>query len=234
MPKKKQSEPEKILNSLEIANVFYWIVGREKNYAQSISKEMGTTPENTLSYLKRLSKAGLIVSRKEKMLNKTVYEINLDKFASLFTKVLNDDLIINAEKFNEKDFAELMRVRFLHQSMFLLASNLINSNLNLRQYIRGIANTYGDLNEGDIQAIFENELKRHLGEIEWEAIQPYIKNPKRKIKEIHLNAIEKYNEIIKAIDYITAFIQLCRHYKEKKQFTSPEELMKETIRGILS
>lgn len=76
-------EPIEIIESIPFSQTIF-LIASGKNYAQIISQERKIAPSPAVKQLKQLEKAGFIVSKKEKLLNKTIYSVNWSRIVKAF------------------------------------------------------------------------------------------------------------------------------------------------------
>lgn len=89
--KKVGRKPIEVIDSLPYSHIVF-LVANGDNYAQVISEKRGTAPSPTVKQLKFLEKEKYLKSSKEKLLNKTIYEVNWQKIIDDFLSYINQNV----------------------------------------------------------------------------------------------------------------------------------------------
>lgn len=97
-------EPIEIIESIPFSQTIF-LIASGKNYAQIISQERKIAPSPAVKQLKQLEKAGFIVSKKEKLLNKTIYSVNWSRIVKAFIE------LVEKRKKNYEPFLEKYEVK---------------------------------------------------------------------------------------------------------------------------
>lgn len=116
-------EPIEIIESIPFSQTIF-LIASGKNYAQIISQERKIAPSPAVKQLKQLEKAGFIVSKKEKLLNKTIYSVNWSRIVKAFIELVEkrkEDYVDFIKKYEAQtnDFA------FTERYVYGLDLNLI-------------------------------------------------------------------------------------------------------------
>jgi len=74
-----------VLDSRVLSEIIYSIL-EGKNYAQEIATELKKSPSTLVRQLQKLEKNKILISEKEKLLNRTRYKLNWENLGELFAK----------------------------------------------------------------------------------------------------------------------------------------------------
>lgn len=236
---------KRIVESEVASNILFLIMGEDINYNLAIYRklhELGIIAQDdekkggmvVIHYLNQFKKIKLVIPQKEPLLNKTLYSVNLNLFAHLFTTILNDDLKEGIEPINEEEMRQLLNIPFIRKCLFVSAGTVLNGNLNLKGFITNFADVMADIQIDDVRAIIRAELNEYLNQREALVINEYLDNPQKKIKDLaKLSIIQKYNNIIGVNEQILHFAERCKYYKDNKKLFTIKEVITAAIVGLI-
>lgn len=92
---------EKIPNvSPELTSILFSVL-KGNDYAQKIAADLNKSPSTLVRQLQKLEKIGMINSKKEKLLNKTIYNVDWGKIEDIFLKIFDSRLDVFIESYKE-------------------------------------------------------------------------------------------------------------------------------------
>jgi len=121
-----------VIDSVPFSQIIF-LISSGINYPQAISKSRKTDPSATIKQITTLKKQGFLFSKKEKLLNKTIYSLNKEKISETFIQYMNDKKQNNG--FN--------------------LSNKYSQNKYLGEYLKEIFASYKEIKVTKIREIFE-------------------------------------------------------------------------------
>ena len=92
MDKKKSGRNKiRVIESIPYSQLIF-LIASGKNYALEIAKARGKEDSSpTAKQLDQLKKRGFLISKKERLLNKTLYLINWDRISQEFVSYVHDN-----------------------------------------------------------------------------------------------------------------------------------------------
>jgi len=113
---------ENLIENKELSECMIYVMFG-KNYAQIISKESKVLPSTIVRRLQKLEKYRLLKSKKEKLLNRTRYEINWSELSGLFCKFhpmgKGISKKITKELFQDERFIEIFKAFAIQDVLFI-------------------------------------------------------------------------------------------------------------------
>lgn len=143
-------KPIKIIDSTPYSNIIFLITSGI-NYPKAISEVRKKDASATIKQLTNLSKKGYVTTKKEKLLNKTIYSVNWEKIVDEFVVGLKEHkkTILSQDKYLKSNLQKVMgdKYNFLQLVEDKNFTNRLKKNVYLIQFLKNYFSFVGKLSK---------------------------------------------------------------------------------------